>query len=58
VPIFSGNLVDTVWGEERPAAPKGAIEVHPLEWAGASVKDKVERLNKEVEEAGGDTLLV
>ncbi|MEL4474539.1 hypothetical protein AAEH86_22085, partial [Shewanella algae] len=31
-----GNLVDRVWGKERPAAPNGAVRVHPLKLAGQS----------------------
>jgi len=58
VPLFSGNLVDGVWGDTRPAPPAGKIEVHAMEWAGASVKDKVESLSKEVKTAGADSLLV
>jgi len=35
-----GNLVDDVW-EHRPALPSSPWRVHPLEYAGMSVDDKV-----------------
>lgn len=35
------NLVDLVWGESRPPTPRSNIFVHPLQFAGASVKSKL-----------------
>ncbi len=39
-PIY-GNLVDRVWGSDRPAAPSAPLRVHALEHAGQSVSDKL-----------------
>lgn len=45
-----GNLVDVIWGEARPAIPKSPFRVHPLEYAGVSVKDKIEKIRDEMKE--------
>lgn len=34
------NLVDRVWGAERPAPPTAPLRVHPSEWAGEDVISK------------------
>jgi Xaa-Pro aminopeptidase len=44
-----GNLVDQVWGDARPAIPTSAFRVHPLEFAGQTVTDKVEEIRDEME---------
>eukprot|EP00878_Enallax_costatus_P024550 GHUV01026203.1.p1 GENE.GHUV01026203.1~~GHUV01026203.1.p1 ORF type:complete len:123 (+),score=14.81 GHUV01026203.1:545-913(+) len=42
VPLLSeGNLVDAVWGSHRPQAPTAPLRVHPLQWAGSSIKQKL-----------------
>ncbi len=45
------NLVDEVWAD-RPAPPKGKVEVHGMEFAGESVASKLKRLREKVAEAG------
>jgi Xaa-Pro aminopeptidase len=40
------NLVDTVWGDQRPKPPNGKIRIHALDYAGVSVKDKIATLRK------------
>ncbi|KAK2879279.1 hypothetical protein FQN49_001025 [Arthroderma sp. PD_2] len=42
------NLIDVVWGEERPARPVTNITVQPAELAGKSFEEKVEDLRKEL----------
>jgi len=44
------NLVDQVWGGDRPAMPTSPFRVHPLEYAGKSITDKVEEIRDEMEE--------
>ena len=44
VPLQGGNLVDAVWGEARPPAPDTRLRVHPLEFAGVPVADKLAAL--------------
>jgi Xaa-Pro aminopeptidase len=41
------NLVDLVWGAERPARP--SEKVQPLKYSGKSYDDKIEDLRKELE---------
>ncbi|OBZ85577.1 putative Xaa-Pro aminopeptidase P [Choanephora cucurbitarum] len=38
------NLVDLAWGKERPLAPSDKIFVHPVEFAGESHHDKLDKL--------------
>ncbi|KAL2868218.1 exocyst subunit SEC8 [Aspergillus lucknowensis] len=43
------NLVDAVWGEDRPAPPREKVRVHPEKYAGKSFQEKVSDLRKELE---------
>ena len=42
------NLVDLVWGSERPAQPSEKVIVQPIEYSGKSFEDKIEDLRKEL----------
>ena len=44
------NIVDEVWGEARPPAPNGKFRVHPLEYAGVSVTEKLASLRRSLNE--------
>lgn len=57
VPL-SANPVDAVWGEDRPEAPSAQLRVHPLEWAGASVEEKLKTIRNDLESAGVGALAV
>lgn len=43
------NLVDLVWGADRPARPSEKVLVQPLEYSGKSFDDKIDDLRKELE---------
>ena len=43
------NLVDKVWGAERPARPNEPVKVHGREFAGKAFEDKIEELRKELD---------
>lgn len=43
------NVVDSIW-EGRPAVPKNPFRVHPMEYAGATVVDKVAKIRSEMKE--------
>lgn len=43
------NLIDPIWGENRPEVPSSPFRVHPLEYAGVSVSDKIKKIRKEME---------
>ncbi|KAL6233842.1 hypothetical protein BDW75DRAFT_231636 [Aspergillus navahoensis] len=45
----SQNLVDLVWGSDRPAPPQGKVKVHHEKYAGKSFQEKVSDLRKELE---------
>jgi Xaa-Pro aminopeptidase len=44
------NLIDPVWGDSRPAIPKSPFRIHPLEYAGQAVEDKIEAIRSEMKE--------
>ena len=46
---LQSNLVDEIW-DDRPPVPTSPFRVHPLEYAGKSVADKVTKIRKEMEE--------
>ncbi|KAJ5191455.1 uncharacterized protein N7498_010440 [Penicillium cinerascens] len=43
------NLVDLVWGKDRPARPVEKVRTHPLKYAGKPFQDKIADLRKELE---------
>jgi Xaa-Pro aminopeptidase len=43
------NLVDLVWGKDRPARPVEKVRVHPVKYAGKPFQDKIADLRKELE---------
>jgi Xaa-Pro aminopeptidase len=45
------NLIDELW-TDRPPAPDGKIEVHPVTYAGERFQDKLKRVRKAMAEAG------
>lgn len=48
----NGNPVDAVWGAERPAPPQGPVRVHPLKFAGETIKAKIEKVRASVSSCG------
>lgn len=56
VPILDGNLVDTVWGSARPQAPATRLRTHKLEFAGASVADKLQDMRSKLKGEQGLSL--
>ncbi|GAA5914813.1 hypothetical protein JCM6882_007280 [Rhodosporidiobolus microsporus] len=57
VPLKGENLVDAVWGAERPQRPKNEVFVLEDKYAGESAKSKIARVRKELEREevwGGD----
>ncbi|KAJ5665334.1 Xaa-Pro aminopeptidase P [Penicillium maclennaniae] len=43
------NLVDLVWGKDRPARPVEKVRVHPVKYAGKPFQDKIADIRKELE---------
>ncbi|MEM1307531.1 MAG: M24 family metallopeptidase, partial [Pseudomonadota bacterium] len=54
----AGNLVDRVWGRERPAEPSAPIRPHKLQHAGQSAPQKVARIQKILREQGCDATIL
>lgn len=42
------NLVDAVWGKDRPARPRELVKVHPEKYAGKSFQEKISDLRTEL----------
>ena len=57
VPIEE-DLVEAVWGADRPALPASTIKAHSVEFAGVSVEDKLTTLTASLIEAGADAYLM
>ncbi len=55
VPI-SENLVDPLWGESRPKPVKAEIFALPIEYAGQSVEEKLNRVRQAMQERTVDVL--
>lgn len=45
------NPIDTIW-QDRPEAPKGAVAIQPIGFAGELAKDKIARIANTIGEAG------
>lgn len=43
------NLVDLVWGKDRPARPSEKVRAHPIKYAGRPFQEKITELRKELE---------
>ncbi|CDJ53114.1 X-prolyl aminopeptidase, putative [Eimeria brunetti] len=52
------NLVDEVWGPERPSPPKSTVYVHPKEYRGLSTREKVAKALEAMAKEGADLLLL
>ncbi len=50
---MSRNAIDLVW-QDRPAAPKGRVSIHPDEFAGRTAEEKREELARAVDKAGAE----
>lgn len=51
------NPVDRIW-EERPGAPDGSIEAHPLEFSGKAAGEKLADLQQQLTDNGMDALML
>ncbi|CDI85437.1 X-prolyl aminopeptidase, putative [Eimeria praecox] len=52
------NLVDEVWGPERPSLPNSTVYVHPKEYRGLSTREKVAKALEAMAKEGADLLLL
>lgn len=54
----TSNLIDRVWGAERPSPTVTSIVVHDETYAGRSATEKIGSIQKELREAGDRALIV
>ena len=52
------NLVDKLWGQERPEPPSGAITLHKIDNAGEAVEAKLETIRSALKETGADAVVL
>ncbi|KAL8736824.1 MAG: hypothetical protein Q9181_002288 [Wetmoreana brouardii] len=52
------NLVDLVWGDQRPARPNEEVSVLDVKYAGKKFEEKIEDLRKELDKKKGAGLIV
>ncbi|XP_017103764.2 uncharacterized protein [Drosophila bipectinata] len=56
---INNNLVDLIWGDERPAPPAGqVIRVHKQDFAGEKWQDKVRELRRRLAHLGCDAIVI
>jgi Xaa-Pro aminopeptidase len=52
------NLIDTVWSSDRPPSPSDVAFVHPLEYSGKSLADKLTDARTALRSEGASALVV
>jgi Xaa-Pro aminopeptidase len=52
------NLVDLVWGAERPAAPTAPVIVQPMEYSGEAAAEKIAALQQRLKSDGQDAAVL
>jgi hypothetical protein len=52
------NLVDQVWGPERPSPPKSPLRLHDIKYAGVDTPTKLAKLRSELAAAGATAIVV
>ena len=55
---ISLNLVDIVWGDERPKPPNEKVRPLPVKFSGKESNEKIEDLRKELEKKKGAGLII
>lgn len=51
------NLVDAVWGTEKPKTPENPVFIHEVKYAGLTVQEKFQKVNDKIKEKV-DALLI
>lgn len=57
VPV-AANLVDQVWGDERPAPPADEVFVQTIKYSGCSWPDKIKLMQKKMKDKSADYLVL
>ncbi|CAM9861190.1 unnamed protein product [Discosporangium mesarthrocarpum] len=56
IPV-QGNLVDKIW-VDQPPKPANPVKIHPLEYAGVPISEKLTAIRRHTTEAGASSLVV
>lgn len=56
--FLSRNLIDLVWGNQRPAKPNSEVRVQGIEYAGRSTEDKLKDIRQKLQEQQAEALVV
>ncbi|MCH9806846.1 MAG: aminopeptidase P family protein [Alphaproteobacteria bacterium] len=49
---IAANLVDKLWGDQKPGPPDGEIVTHPIEFAGRSAQEKIAEIQSALKSDG------
>lgn len=52
------NLVDKLWGSDRPAPPTAPVVAHPLKYAGRAADAKITALQRTLKDDGQDAIVL
>lgn len=52
------NLVDQVWGSERPSPPSSPLRLHDMKFAGVDTPTKLANLRKELATADATAIVI
>jgi len=55
---LASNLVDKVWGRERPRPPQGDVIPHPIRYAGKPAEEKLAELQAVMRKDGEDAVVL
>lgn len=52
------NLIDRIWGKDRPGPPDGPVVAHPVKYSGRSAETKISTVQKSLKDAGQDAVIL
>ena len=52
------NLIDIVWGKDRPSPPDGPVVPHPIKYSGRSADNKIAAVQKVLKAADQDAVIL
>jgi len=52
------NLIDSIWGEDRPSKPTGVVKVLPTTYAGKKFEDKLKELREQIEKEKASGIVI
>lgn len=55
---MENNLIDLIWGDERPPRPNEKVKVLGVEFSGKNFEEKIEDLRKDLEKGKSAGLII